>query len=281
MRPRLLLLAAVAAGAALYAPALVAMCRQWVEDTTTAHGLLLAAAAAVVAYRKRHAFTALPVRPDSGGVVLVFAGLGLFVLGTFGAEVFVLRFSFPLVALGCVAALWGRPQARLLISAFGLLLLAIPLPGVVVTWLTMPLQLVASRLAEALLAAGQIPVIREGNLLRLDHVTLEVAEACSGLRSATSLISVAAVCAALFRFTWPRGLFLMLLSVPIAILGNGARVAATGYFTQWFGEGAARGVPHDLTGYAAFAVMFAVSVMAIRLTRPSRAKPSAPIPARA
>jgi exosortase len=124
-------------------------------------------------------------------------------------------------------------------------------------------------------------VVREGNLLRLDNAMLDVAEACSGLRSVISLIAVGAVCAALFRMTPRRGAMLIALSLPIAVLGNGARIAATGYMTQWFGEGAARGVSHDVTGYVAFALMFGATVAVIRLTRPSRSKPSGPIPARA
>jgi len=270
MRARLPLIASITAGALLYAPVVGALCRQWVEDTTTAHGVLLAGAAGIVVFRKLPQLRRLPVQPEGLGLAVVAFGLLVFMLGSLGAEVFVLRLSLPIVALGCVAALWGRRQARLLLSAFGLLLLAIPLPAVVVTALTLPMQLLASRLAETLLALGGVNVIRDGNLLRLDNAMLDVAEACSGLRSSISLMAIGAVCAALFRMTRSRGALLMALGIPIAIAGNGARIAATGYLTQWFGEGAARGVPHDVTGYVAFAVMFAAIVAVIRLTRPSR-----------
>ena len=281
MRARLPLLAAFAAGGILFAPVLAAMGRQWVEDTATAHGILLVAAAAVVVYRKLPLLRRQSIQPDSLGLCLVVAGLAVFLLGTLGAEVFVQRFSLPLVGLGCVAALAGRRQARLLIGAFALLLLAIPLPNVVVTSMTLPLQLFASRLAETLLAAGSIPVMRDGNLLRLDHATIEVAEACSGLRSSISLISVGAVCTVLMGLTTARAAILLSLAIPIAIVGNGARVAATGYMTQWFGEWTARGLVHDLTGYAAFAAMLGMIIVVLRLTRPSRPKPPDAMPARA
>jgi exosortase len=273
------LLAAAAAGTALYASVIAALARQWVEDTTTSHGILLALAAAFVVRKRLPALRALEVEPSTAGLALVALGLVLYILGAFGAEVFVLRLSLPLVALGSIAALWGRRHARLLLSAFGLMLLAIPLPSVVVTTLTMPLQLVASQVAEGLLAASQIPVAREGNLLMLDRATLEVAEACSGLRSATSLLSVAAICAAVFHLSWPRGGMLMLISLPIAIVGNGFRVAATGILTHWIGESATRGLIHDMTGYLAFVAMCAVTVCFLRLTRPAR--PAAILPARA
>ena len=253
----------------LYAPVLAAMGRQWVDDTTTAHGILLAAAAAVVVYRKLPDLRTRATSPDPWGIPLVVFGLLLFVLGSVGAEVFVVRLSLPIVAFGCILTLLGRGHARTLLSAFGLVLLAIPLPAVLITTLTMPMQLLASQLAEGLIAAGNIPVMRDGNLLRLDHATLEVAEACSGLRSATSLIAISAVGTALLGLSWIRGVLLMIAALPIAIFGNGARVAATGYLTQLFGEGAARGVPHELTGYAAFIVMCAVTIFIVRMTRPS------------
>jgi len=281
VRSRLPLLAAFAAGALLFVPVLAAIGRQWVDDTTTAHGILLVAAAAVVVYRKLPLLRRQTIQPDALGVCLVVAGLGLFLLGTLGAEIFVQRLAIPLVALGCVAALAGRRQARLLLGAFALLLIAIPLPAVVVTSMTLPLQLLASKLAETLLAAGNIPVMRDGNLLRLDHATIEVAEACSGLRSAISLISVGAVCTVLLGLTPARAATLLSLAIPIAIAGNGARVAATGYMTQWFGEWAARGLVHELTGYAAFAAMLGMTLLVLRLTRPSHPKPPDAMPARA
>jgi exosortase len=281
VRTRLPLVAALAAGAFLYAPVLAAMGRQWVEDTTTAHGILLAAAAAVVVYRKLPLLRRQTIQPESAGVWVVVFGLAVYLLGTLGAEVFVQRLSMPIVGMGCVAALAGRRQTQLLLGAFALLFLAIPLPAVIVTAMTLPLQLFASRLAETLLAAGNIPVMRDGNLLRLEHAAIEVAEACSGLRSAIALISIGAVCTVLMNLKPPRAALLIAMAIPIAIVGNGARVAATGYMTQWFGEWAARGLVHDLTGYVAFAAMLATILAVLRVTRPSvAAKPPDAMPAR-
>ena len=103
-------------------------------------------------------------------------------------------------------------------------------------------------------------MLREGNLLMLNRVTLEVADACSGLRSLVALVSVTAVCAAFFSMSPRRVAFLMAAAVPVAIVGNGLRVAATGLLSTWIGEAAARGFLHDLTGYAAFVAMCAIIV---------------------
>lgn len=273
------LAAVAAAGAALYAPVLYNLSRQWMTDTNTSHGILLALAAGVVLYRRLPALREYTVAPSAGALLLVLAGLTLYTLGTLGAEVFVVRFSLPLLMIGCVAAIWGWRHTRALAGAFGLLFLAIPLPTVVVTTLTMPLQLVASQVAETLLAAGQIEVAREGNLLMLNGATLEVADACSGLRSATSLLSVAAICAAVLNLPWWRGGLMMAIALPVAILGNGVRVAATGVLTQVIGTRATEGLVHDMTGYAAFFGMFLLLVLVLRLTRRSPAQPLTPVAA--
>ena len=270
--------AVAAAGAALYAPVLYNLVRQWASDTNTSHGILLALAAGVVLYRRWPRLRDYDAAPSAAALLLVLGGLSLYTLGTLGAEVFVVRFSLPVVTLGCVAAMWGWRHARALAGVFGLLFLAIPLPTVVVTTLTMPLQLVASQVAETLLAAGQIHVVREGNLLMLNGATLEVADACSGLRSATSLLSVAAICAATLNLPWWRGGLMMAVALPVAILGNGVRVAATGVLTQVIGERATQGVVHDLTGYVAFFGMFLLLVLVLRLTR-RQVQPLAPVAA--
>ena len=134
-------------------------------------------------------------------------------------------------------------------------MLAIPLPAVMVTQLTLPLQLVASQVAAGLLDASSIEVARQGNLLILRDITLEVADACSGLRSLISLVSVAAMVGAVLQLRPQRALFLMAAAAPIAVIGNGVRVFATGVLTTWFGEVAVRGFVHDLTGYVAFLAM--------------------------
>jgi exosortase/archaeosortase family protein len=107
----------------------------------------------------------------------------------------------------------------------------------------------------------------------LERATLEVADACSGLRSATSLLSVAAIGTTVLRLRWERGALLMIVALPVAIVGNGFRVAATGYLTHWIGETATRGLVHDMTGYVAFIAMCAVTLAVLRLTRPSQAAP--------
>jgi exosortase len=244
------------------------LARQWWVEPASSHGLLLIAVAGVVVHRRWQRWRALPLEPRDAGLAIVAAGLLVFAGGTITGDVFILRVSLPVVIVGAVLALAGVQHLRLMVAPLGLLVLAIPLPAVIVTHATMPLQLIASQVAAGVLHACQVPVVREGNLLMLERVTLEVADACSGLRSLVSLVSVTAVCAAFFSMRPRLVVLLMAAAVPVAIVGNGLRVAATGLLSTWIGEAAARGFLHDLTGYAAFVAMCAIIVGLLIAAKP-------------
>ncbi len=274
------LLAVGLAAGALYLPVVTGIATQWYQDPVSSHGILLTAAAALVVRRRWSMLSELPDRPSSAGFVLLGVALLVFALGSLMGDVFVLRVSLPFALCGSILALLGTAHARALAAPMVLLALAIPLPAVVVTQLTLPLQLVASRVAEGVLGVGGVEVTRAGNLLALRHITLEVAEACSGLRSVVSLVAVAAVCGAVMSLSAWRTIMLVACAIPIAVIGNGFRVAATGFLATWFGEVAVKGLIHELTGFVAFlgmcALMLAVQVLTRARVRSAGEPPSAP-----
>src|SRR5688572_10818491 len=177
----------------LYADAARGLAVQWTTDADASYGLILAGVACTLVWRRRHAVPSSPDTPMSSaaGVALLACGLTFYLAGLFAADLFTTRASFVVVAGGLTWFLAGRAAARTMAAPLLVLLLAIPLPELVVNAVTLPLQLMASRFAESTLAFGGVPVFRDGNVLELPSVTLQVAEACSGLRSAVSLASVA------------------------------------------------------------------------------------------
>jgi exosortase len=226
----------------LYAQVAIGLVRQWVTDPAASYGLLLAAAALFLLIRRWPAVRGLPVQPSTSGIALAGVAMLIYLAGAIAGDLFVQRVSLPVAVAGALYAAAGASYVRTLFAPVALLALAIPLPAIVVTYATLPLQLVSSQIATDLLHASNIHVVRQGNLLVLDSMTLEVAQACSGLQSLLSLASVAAVGAAV---------------LPIAIIGNGLRVAITGALTTWIGPIAVEGLLHQMTGYAAFALMCA------------------------
>jgi exosortase len=249
--------AVVAALALLYAQVAVGLVRQWSTDPAASHGLLLIAAAVFLLLQRWPALRRVPVQPSSVGLVLAGVAMLVYLAGAIAGDLFVQRASLPVAIAGAIYSTAGLGYLRALVAPIALLIIAIPLPAIVVTYVTLPLQLVSSQIAADMLHASSIHVVRQGNLLVLDAITLEVAEACSGLQSLLSLISVTAVGAALLPINrWGR-LAMFASVLPIAIIGNGFRVAATGVLSTWIGPLAVEGAIHEATGYVAFAMMCA------------------------
>jgi len=249
----------------LYAGVLTSLARQWASDDDYSHGFFVIPQALYFAWERRERLRTAPLRPSAWGAVLVAASLAVYLAGIAGAELFLTRVSLVGVLAGAMLFVWGRVHFRALLFTFAFLLLMIPLPAIVFNQVAFPLQLLASRVGESAIAAAGIPVLREGNVLHLAHTNLEVAEACSGIRSLVSLLMLAIV---LGYFTDPRPgarAALALASVPIAIVANAARVAGTGMLSHWMGAAAAEGFFHTFSGWLMFVVAFAGLVVAQRL----------------
>jgi exosortase len=255
---------AALAAAGLYGTVAAGLVSQWFTEANSSHGILLAIAAAFVLRRRWRLLRTAATRPANSGFLVLALALLVYVAGTLTGDIFILRVSLPIAVAGCLLALRGWGTMRPALAPLGLMVLAIPLPMVIVTSLTLPLQLVASQVAAEVLNASGVFVAREGNLLILRDMTLEVAEACSGLRSLVSLVTVGAICGAVLSLSFPRAMLLMACAVPVAVVGNGFRVAATGFLVTWFGEIAVSEVAHEVTGFVAFLVMSA-AIIAIQI----------------
>ena len=173
----------------LYAQVLSSMARQWWDDPNYSHGLLVPIFVAFLLWRDRARWSSVSIRPRDIGLPVMLLGIGLLVLGTLGSEHFTARFSLLLLISGMVVFLAGWQALRTTAFPISYLVFMIPLPAIVYYQLTFPLQLLASRLGAKGLVALGVPTVREGNLLILPNCTLEVVEACSGVRSLISLLA--------------------------------------------------------------------------------------------
>ncbi len=240
----------------LYEPVLVRLVRDWWTDDNYSHGFLIIPLALYLAWERRARIAALPVKPAALGLGVVAGSLAILVAGSLGAEMFLTRVSLIGTLAGIVIFLWGWARLRMLIFPLGVLLLMIPIPAIVFNQIAFPLQLLASRFGEAALNAATIPVLREGNVIVLANTTLEVAEACSGIRSLVSLLTLGIVLGYFFERRLPVRFLLALSTIPVAIVANGTRVAATGIAAHYYGAGAAEGVLHTFSGWLVFVVSF-------------------------
>jgi exosortase len=261
-----LALALTATGfAVLYWRVLTTLADAWWTDGNYSHGFLIGPVAIYLAWERRRRLADLAQTPTRWGLVIIAGSLALLTGGILGAELFTTRISMIGTLAGIVLFLFGREHLRVLAFPLAFLILAIPLPAIIFNQIAFPLQLIASRVGESTLTTFDIPVLREGNVLILANTSLEVAEACSGIRSLVSLLTLGLVFG-YFADTrgWVRSV-IALSSVPVAILTNAARVAGTGIAAQRFGPAAADGFLHEFAGWTMFAAAFGLLALLQRV----------------
>jgi len=198
---------------------------------------------------------------DARALALVAVALGCLLLGSAGAEYFLQRVSLVLLLFGLVWLGCGTAWARLCLFPVAFLLFAVPVPYVLYYSLSFPLQQLAARAAALGLGAVGIPAVRVGNTIDLPNASLEVAEACSGLRSLVSLLALGALFARFGQDRPARRWLLFLATIPVAILGNAIQVFATGIGVFSGGARWAEGGIHETMGLVTFA--FGIAMLAV------------------
>jgi exosortase D (VPLPA-CTERM-specific) len=237
----------------LYYPVLAHLAWQWWDDENYSHGFLIPLVSAYLVWNRRARLRARP-DPSLRGLLVVAGGLALFFLGVVGGELFLQRLSLLVLLTGLVLFILGPQFLRVLAVPLLLLLFMIPPPQILFNAVAFPLQGFAARAAEGVLRILGIPVLREGNVIALASTTLEVAEACSGIRSLITLLALAATMACLTGMRAWRGLALVAAAVPIAVIANAARVAGTGILAHHYGPRVADGFFHTVSGWLLFLV---------------------------
>jgi exosortase len=228
--------------------------RDWYSIQDDSHGFLIPLFVLFLLWTERDRYLATPIRRDAKGIVLVVLGLLVALVGVFGADLFLQRTSFILVIAGIVWTLLGGAMLRQLRFVLFIMLLGIPLPTLVLNHITFPLQLLASQVASGLLSLVGVPVLREGNVISLPAMQLEVAEACSGIRSLMSLFTVAVIFGYFMERNNTRRIILALASIPIAVAANAARIFGTGLCVQYWDPEKAMGFFHEFSGWLVFLV---------------------------
>jgi exosortase len=249
---------------ACYAPILYRMATQWANDENMGHGFFVPLVAGYIVWERRAQLAATPIKTNWWGLVIVILGGLLSVVATLGAELFTARLSFVVALVGTVLFLCGTRWIKILSFPLALLLFMIPIPAIIYSALTLRLQMLASELGEILISAMGIPVLREGNTLRLPSQTLDIVDACSGIRSLLSLLFLSLVYTYFMdKKVWMRWA-LLVATVPIAICANGIRVAVTGLLSE-INTKLASGAYHETEGYIVFIVALAALIGTHRL----------------
>ena len=251
----------------LYFPTLTHLVGQWWHDPNFSHSFFVPLFAAFVVWQERSSLALLTPQPSWWGLPLLGFGLCVLVLGQMGAELFLSRFSLLIVLAGLIVFFLGWNFFGALLFPWAFLVLMIPIPAIVFNQITFPLQLLASKVASTTLPWLGVPVLREGNVLILPAMPLEVADACSGIRSLMSLATLAVIYSYLMERSNFLRVVLVLASIPIAVAANSLRIVITGLLVQYWDPDKAQGFFHEFQGWLMFVASLSMIYILHRAVR--------------
>jgi exosortase D (VPLPA-CTERM-specific) len=236
----------------LYADSLAFLFGYWIGSEDYSHGMFVPLISLFLIWQARHRIAEAGTENSWWGFGVISAGLFLYWLGELAALYVLQHVSLFMVIVGLVIASIGVRGARAITFPLSYLLTSIPLPVFLYASLSSQLQLWSSALGVGFLQLVGVTAFRDGNVIDLGPVQLQVIEACSGIRYLLPLTSLALLCAYLFKDRMWKRVMIVLSSIPISIVVNGFRIGMIGVLVEWYGQGAAEGFYHLFEGWVLF-----------------------------
>ncbi len=249
----------------------------WRQDENFSHGSFVPVFSLFVLWRERSRFSSLTPRPSTWGLAILILAMGTLIVGVLGSELFLSRVSFLLTLAGLIVFFRGWGYFRVGLFPWAFLFLMVPIPAIIFNHITLPLQILASEIAATLLPLMGVPVLREGNIINLPSMPLEVVQACSGIRSLLSLVTLAIIYGYLTKAPKSIRGVLALAAVPIAVVANSLRIVCTGMLAQYWEPAKAEGFFHSFSGWLVFLVSLVTVTLLHSLLRRSERLREAPV----
>ena len=240
--------------AGLYCTIIPDMAIQWYQDDNYSHGFIVPFISAYFLYTKRNDLKGTLVEPWGPGLLLLILGLVQLIIGWLGTEYFTMRSSLVVILAGITLYFFGKGVFKIVLLPLAYLLFMVPLPYIVYNAAAFPLKLFVTKVSVGFLKAIGIMVWREGNIVMFPTTTLEVADACSGIRSLMSLLALSVAYIFFSQQTNLKRCIVIVSAIPIAIFTNSLRVIVTGILVQYLGVDAAEGGFHEVAGIVVFAL---------------------------
>lgn len=244
----------------MYASIVPDMVMHWYSDENYSHGFLVPIIAGYFLWQRWPDLKDLPVKPDGFGLVVIIWGVLQLLVAWFGSEYFTMRSSLIVQLCGIILFFFGRKVLQGMSLPIGYLIFMVPIPYIIYDMVAFPLKLFVTKVSVAFMKIVGVVVIREGNIIMFPATTLEVADACSGIRSLISLLAIAAAYAFLMKTSNVHRCIIIFSAVPIAVATNSLRVIVTGILAQWWGAKAAEGFFHEFAGMAVFVLAMVMLV---------------------
>lgn len=237
-----------------------AMVNEWYHDENYSHGFLVPIISGYFLWQRWPDLKERQVKPDGLGLIVILWGVFQLLVAWLGTEYFTMRSSLIILLAGITLFWFGREVLKGMALPLGYLIFMVPIPYIIYDMLAFPLKLFVTKVSVAFLKLVGVVVMREGNIIMFPTTTLEVADACSGIRSLISLLAIAAAYSFVMKTTNTRRWIIIFSAIPIAVATNSLRVIVTGLLAQWWGAKAAEGFFHEFAGMAVFVLAMAMLV---------------------
>ena len=238
--------------AAVFYPVYPELWNTWMSHSNSSHGVLVPVISLYFIWDRRSELRTCDISSSNWGLLVLVFSLVCYLLALIGGIAFVSRAMLVFSLVGLVLYLFGKNYFKILAFPLIFLVFMIPVPISIIGLVSLPLQTFATKVSAGIIQACSIPVLREGNMLYFVQTQLEVAEACSGIRSIVAITMLSTVFVYLSKGRLLQKIIILCSAIPVALLANILRVSGTGILAHFYGDQVARGFLHEFSGLAVF-----------------------------
>ena len=242
----------------LFSPVFFNLWNDWLNHSNNSHGFLVPFISLYFVCQKKDELQTITISTSIWGAGILIISLLIYLLAFAGDVAFIARIMMVVSLMGLVLFNYGKQNFKQILFPLFFLFFMIPIPVSLIQTISMPLQLLATTISARIIKILSIPVNQEGNMLYFAQTQLEVAQACSGLRSIMALTMLSVIFVYLSRKGIVGKIILLASAIPIALLANIIRVTGTGILAHFYGSVVARGFLHEFSGLIVFVFGFLV-----------------------